>query len=244
MAMAGRRHALFEVGPCSGPGPRRAIRPEPGSYRRPAGNPWARRPATGSERPRPRGRTDAKADALAALAAVAAPVDKLRVTADAPAWFHPGRSGALRLGAVALAHFGELHPRVLETFDASGPMAAFETFPDAAPTPRTKAGGKLRPALSRSAFQPVERDFAFVVSEEVDADSVLRAVLGADKKLIADAAVFDVYRGKGIAEGSKSLAVAVTLQPHDATLTDADLEAASTRIVAAAVKATGAVLRG
>ena len=96
-------------------------------------------------------------------------------------------------------------------------MAAFEAFPGAAPTPRAKAGGKLRPALSRSAFQPVERDFAFVVAEDVDANSVLRAVRGADKALIADAAVFDVYRGKGIAEGSKSLAVAVTLQPHDAT---------------------------
>ena len=119
-----------------------------------------------------------------------------------------------------------------------------EAFPDAAPTPRAKAGGKLRPALIRSAFQPVERDFAFVVAEDVDADSVLRAVRSADKALIADATVFDVYRGKGIAEGSKSLAVAVTLQPQDATLTDADLEAASTRIVAAVTKATGAVLRG
>ena len=234
--------ALFEVGPVFRPSAA-AIEPD-GQLQAAGGIRWGTTPRHWSERPRPVDALDAKADALAALAAVAAPVDKLRVTADAPAWFHPGRSGVLRLGAVALAHFGELHPRVLEAFDASGPMAAFEAFPDAAPTPRAKAGGKLRPALNRSAFQPVERDFAFVVSEEVDADSVLRAVLGADKKLIADAAVFDVYRGKGIEPGSKSLAVAVTLQPQDATLTDTDLEAASTRIVTAVAKATGAVLRG
>ncbi len=234
--------ALFEVGPVFRP-EAAAVAPD-GQLQAAGGIRWGTTPRHWSERPRPVDALDAKADALAALAAVAAPVDKLRVTADAPAWFHPGRSGALRLGAVALAHFGELHPRVLEAFDASGPMAAFEAFPDAAPAPRAKAGGKLRPALARSAFQPVERDFAFVVSEEVDAGSVLRAVLGADRKLIADAAVFDVYRGKGIESGAKSLAVSVTLQPQDATLTDADLEAASARIVAAVTKATGAVLRG
>ena len=234
--------ALFEVGPVFRPGAA-AIEPD-GQLQTAGGIRWGTTPRHWSERSRPVDALDAKADALAALAALAAPVDKLRVTADAPPWFHPGRSGEFRLGAVALAHFGELHPRVLEAFDASGPIAAFEVFPDAAPSPRAKAGGKLRPALSRSTFQPVERDFAFVVAEDVDADHVLRAVRSTDKALIADAAVFDVYRGKGIAEGSKSLAVAVTLQPQDATLTDADLEAASTRIVAAVTKATGAVLRG
>ena len=220
-----------------------AIEPE-GQRQAAGGIRWGATPRHWSERPRPVDALDAKADALAALAALEAPVDKLRTTADAPAWFHPGRSGALRLGAVALAFFGELHPRVLAAFDATGPLAAFEAFPDAVPVPRAKAGGKLRPALNRSAFQPVERDFAFVVAEEVEADSVLRAVRNADKALIADAAVFDVYRGKGIEPGRKSLAVAVTLQPQDATLTDADLEAASARIVAAVAKATGAVLRG
>ena len=234
--------ALFEVGPVFRP-EAAAIEPE-GQIQAAGGVRWGGTPRHWSERPRPVDALDAKADALAALAALEAPVDKLRTTADAPAWFHPGRSGALRLGAVALAWFGELHPRVLEAFDATGPLAAFEAFPDAVPVPRAKAGGKLRPALERSAFQPVERDFAFVVAEEVEADSVLRAVRNADKALIADAAVFDVYRGKGIEQGRKSLAVAVTLQPQDATLTDADLEAASTRIVAAVAKATGAVLRG
>ena len=233
--------ALFEVGPVFRPGAA-AIEPD-GQLQAASGVRWGETARHWSERARPVDALDAKADALTALKALAAPVDKLRTSADAPAWFHPGRSGALRLGAVALAWFGELHPRVLQALDASGPMAAFEAFPDAVPTPRARAGGKLRPALSRSALQPVERDFAFVVAEEVDAGSVLRAVRGADRKLVADAAVFDVYRGQGVEPGRKSLAVAVTLQPQDATLTDADLEAASARIVAAVGKATGAVLR-
>ncbi len=233
--------ALFEVGPVFRPGAA-AIEPD-GQLQAASGVRWGETARHWSERARPVDALDAKADALAALKALAAPVDKLRASADAPAWFHPGRSGALRLGAVALAWFGELHPRVLQALGASGPMAAFEAFPDAVPAPRAKAGGKLRPALARSALQPVERDFAFLVAEEVDADSVLRAVRNADKALVADAAVFDVYRGQGVEPGRKSLAVAVTLQPQDATLTDADLEAASARIVAAVGKATGAVLR-
>ncbi len=234
--------ALFEVGPVFLPG---AAAIEPDGQRQVAGGVrWGATPRHWSAPARPVDALDAKADALAALAALAAPLDKLRVTADAPAWFHPGRSGALRLGAVALAHFGELHPRVLEAFDAAAPIAVFEAFPDAAPVPKARAGGKLRPALRRSAFQPVERDFAFVVAEGVAAESVLRAVRNADKALIADAAVFDVYRGKGVEPGSKSLAIAVTLQPQQATLTDADLEAASARIVTAVAKATGGALRG
>ena len=234
--------ALFEVGPVFRP-EAAAIAPE-GQRQAAGGIRWGATPRHWSGRSRPVDALDAKADALAALEALAAPVGKLRATADAPAWFHPGRSGALRLGAVALAWFGELHPRVLAAFEATGPLAAFEAFPDAVAAPRAKAGGKLRPALHRSAFQPVERDFAFVVAEEVEAGSVLRAVRHADKALIAEAAVFDVYRGRGIEPGRKSLAVAVTLQPQDATLTDADLEAASARIVAAVSRATGAVLRG
>ncbi len=234
--------ALFEVGPVFRP-EAAAIEPD-GQLQAAGGIRWGMTPRHWRERPRPVDALDAKADALAALVTVAAPVDKLRTTADAPAWFHPGRCGSLRLGAVVLAVFGELHPRMLAAFGAAGPMAAFEVFPDAVPVPRVKASGKQRPPLRRSAFQPVERDFAFVVAEAVEADSLLRAVRNADKTLIADAAIFDVYRGQGIESGCKSLAVAVTLQPRDATLTDADLEAASARIVAAVSKATGAVLRG
>ncbi len=231
--------ALFEVGPAFRPGAA-AIEAE-GQQLAAAGVRWGETARHWATPARAVDAFDAKADALAALAAIQAPVDKLRVTADAPAWFHPGRSAALRLGRVALAHFGELHPRVLEALGPSGPAVAFEVFADAVPVPRAGAG--LRPALDRATLQPVERDFAFVVAEAVAADELLRAVRNADKALIREAALFDVYRGPGVPEGAKSLAVAVTLQPRTATLTDADLEAVARRIAAAAAKATGAVLR-
>ncbi|RMD65421.1 MAG: phenylalanine--tRNA ligase subunit beta, partial [Alphaproteobacteria bacterium] len=185
---------------------------------------------------------DAKADALAVLDACNAPGANLQVTTDAPAWYHPGRSGILRLGPNVLACFGELHPRVLEGLDLRGPVAAFEVFVTRVPMPRARAG-KARPALDLSPFQPVERDFAFIVDAAVPADKVVRAARGADKALIADVAVFDVYVGKGVPEGKKSLAIAVTLQPRDHTLSEAEIEAVSARIIAQVHKATGGTLR-
>ena len=188
---------------------------------------------------------DAKGDALAALAACNAPVDKLQVTTDAPAWYHPGRSGSLRLGPKVLAHFGELHPRVLRGFELRGPAAGFEVFLDNVPLPKAKkAGGKLRPALELAPLQAVLRDFAFVVDGDVAAEKVLRAAKGADKALITGVELFDVYAGKGIEDGKKSLAIAVTLQPTEKTMTDADIEAVAKKIVAQVNKATGGVLRG
>ena len=186
---------------------------------------------------------DVKADALAALDACGAPTGNLQVTTDAPGWYHPGRSGALRLGPKVLAWFGELHPAMLAAFGLSGPTAAFETFLDAAPMPKGRAG-KAKPALKLSTFQPVVRDFAFVVAESVSAEALLKAARQADKVLIADIAVFDRYTGTGIPPGSKSLAIAVTLQPTTATLTEAEIEAVSQKIVAAVTKATGGSLRG
>ncbi len=182
----------------------------------------------------------AKADALAALAAAGAPADNLQVSGDPPAWFHPGRSGVLRLGPTVLGHFGELHPEILAAFDLKGPVAAFETFIEAVPLPR---GGR-RPPLRLSVFQPVERDFAFVVDRGVPAETLLRAARGVDRKLVSDIRLFDVYEGKGLPEGKKSLAIAVTLQPQEATLTDAEIEVFSQRLVAAVEKATGGTLRG
>jgi phenylalanyl-tRNA synthetase beta chain len=185
---------------------------------------------------------DAKGDALAVLEACGAPVDNLQTTTDAPAWYHPGRSGVLRLGPNVLAQFGELHPRVGQGFGLRGPAAAFEVFLDRVPMPRAKESkAKAPPALS--AFQPVERDFAFVVGDDVPADKLLRAAKGADKALIAKVDLFDVYAGKGIEAGKKSLAIAVTLQPTDRTLTDAEIEAVAAKIVAAVAKATGGTLR-
>jgi len=185
---------------------------------------------------------DAKADALAALEAAGAPVQNLQVTTDAPDWYHPGRSGTLRLGPTVLAWFGETHPEVLDRLGAKGPVVQFEVFLDRVPAPKKKAG-TAKPLLRLSPFQPVERDFAFLVDAGVEADRLVKAVRGADKTLIRDVSVFDVYQGPGIEPGKKSVALAVTLQPVEKTLTDAEIEAVGQKVVAAVVKATGGSLR-
>jgi phenylalanyl-tRNA synthetase beta chain len=189
---------------------------------------------------------DAKADALAALDAAGASLAGLQTImgaeAGVPSWYHPGRAGVLKLGNQVLAAFGELHPRVLTTLDVKGPMVACEVFLERIP-PAKKKAGVARTLLKPSPFQPVERDFAFVVEEKVAAETVLRAVRNVDKQLIADVDLFDVYTGKGIGENEKSLALSVTLQPRAATLTDAEIEAVSAKIVAAVEKACGGKLR-
>jgi len=184
---------------------------------------------------------DAKADALAALAAAGAAVDNVQSASDPPPWYHPGRAGRLRLGPIELGHFGELHPDVLDFFDAKGPIAAFEVFLDAVPPPRA---GRARPPLRLTVFQPVERDFAFIVDRDLPAESLLRAARAVDRQLVTAIRLFDVYEGAGLPEGKKSLAISVTLQPQQATLTDAEIEAFSRRLVAQVAKATGGTLRG
>jgi phenylalanyl-tRNA synthetase beta chain len=183
----------------------------------------------------------AKSDALAALAAMGAPADNIQASADPPSWYHPGRAGTLRLGPIALGHFGELHPDVLDAFEVKGPVAAFEVFLDAVPLPRA---GRARPPLRLSVFQPVERDFAFIVDRDLPAETLLRAARGVDRKLVSEIRLFDVYEGKELPEGKKSLAISVVLQPQEATLTDAEIEAFSKRLVAQVEKATGGTLRG
>ncbi len=183
----------------------------------------------------------AKADALAALAAAGAAAESLQVSAEAPEWYHPGRAGALRLGPKLLGYFGEIHPGVLREMDVDGPAAGFEIFVDQVPLPKSRRG---RAPLKLSPFQPVERDFAFTVDAGLPAETLLRAARGVDKKLIAEVRLFDVYEGAGLGEGKKSLAITVVLQPEDATLTDAALEAFSQKLVAAVEKATGGTLRG
>lgn len=185
---------------------------------------------------------DAKADALAALAACGAPVANLQVTADAPGWYHPGRSGSFRLGPNVIGVFGELHPSVLEALDASGPLVAFELTLDRVPEPKAKAT-KVKPLIDLSAFQPVRRDFAFIVDRTVGAADILKAAQGVDKKLITGASVFDVYEGAGIDAAKKSVAIEVTLQPRERTLTDAEIETVAGKIVAEVSKKTGATLR-
>ncbi len=186
---------------------------------------------------------DAKADALAVLDALGAATANLRIATDAPGWFHPGRSGRLMLGPKnCLAQFGELHPKVLKALDVKGPVVAFEVFVDNIPVKERKRTSK--PALTASPFQAVERDFAFIVGQAVTAHDVMNAASGADKLLIESVSLFDVYDGPGVGDGNKSLAIAVRLQPTDRTLTDADIDAVSKKIVAAVEKATGGKLRG
>ena len=186
---------------------------------------------------------DAKADALAVLGACGAPVDKLQVAAEPPPWYHPGRAGVLRLGPkTVLAAFGELHPRILKRLDLARSTTAFEVFLDAIPRPRDK-GSKARPLLRASPFQPVERDFAFVLDAKVPAARVVRAAAAADKALVAEISVFDVYAGEGVGEGAKSVAISVTLRPTKRTLTDAEIEAVAKKIVANVAKQTGGTLR-
>lgn len=193
---------------------------------------------------RPLDAFDAKADALTALEAAGAPTANLQVDPDAaPAFYHPGRSGGLRLGPKVLAVFGELHPRALKASGLKGPAVAFEVFLDLIPQPKKKAD-KARPALVLPPFQPVRRDFAFVVDETVPAEKLLRAAKGADKALVTKVELFDLYGGEGIGPGKKSLAVTVTLQPTEKTLTDEEIAAISGKIVAQVEKATGGSLRG
>lgn len=192
---------------------------------------------------------DAKADALAALEAAGAPVANLQITTDAPAWYHPGRSGVLRLGQTVLASFGDIHPGVLRALDIDGAAVGFVVNLDNVPAPKGKKKGKAggaaaRPLLKLAALQPVHRDFAFVVEADVAVGDIVRAASGADKALIADVSVFDVYEGEHVEAGKKSVAIAVTLQPTDATLTDAEIEAVAAKITGAVEKRTGGVLRG
>jgi phenylalanyl-tRNA synthetase beta chain len=228
--------ALFEVGPL---------------YRddTPAGQALAaagvRAGHTGPKYWREKGREvdlhDVKSDALAALAAMGAPADSIQVTADPPAWYHPGRAGSLRLGPKVLGAFGELHPAVIEAFDARPPLTGFEVFLDAVPEPRAT---RAKPPLRLSVFQPIERDFAFVVDHDLPAETLLRAARGVDRKLVSEIRLFDLYEGAGLPEGKKSLAITVVLQPQERTLTDAEIEGLSQRLIAQVEKATGGQLRG
>ncbi|MDQ2953625.1 MAG: phenylalanine--tRNA ligase subunit beta [Pseudomonadota bacterium] len=186
---------------------------------------------------------DAKSDALAVLAAAGAPAQALHIAPGGPAWFHPGRSGTIQIGPqYVLGYFGELHPRALQALDAEGPLAAFEVILDQIPEPKPKAT-RMKPALDLSSFQPVERDFAFVVDRAVKAADIVRAAQNTDKKLISNVTVFDVYEGKGIAPGKKSIAIAVTLQPREKTMTDEEIEAMGQKIIAEVSKRTGGILR-
>jgi len=184
---------------------------------------------------------DVKSDALAALAAMGAPADSIQASADPPGWYHPGRAGSLRLGPKLLGAFGELHPAVIEALDARAPLAGFEVFLDAVPEPRLS---RAKPPVHLSVFQPIERDFAFVVDRGLPAETLLRAARGIDRKLVSEIRLFDVYEGAELPHGVKSLAITAVLQPQERTLTDAEIEDFSKRLIAQVEKATGGQLRG
>ena len=185
---------------------------------------------------------DAKADAIAALEACGAPGANAQISNDAPDYYHPGRSGVLRLGKNVLANFGEIHPAILEEMDIKFPVVGFEVILDN--IPQAKKKGTEKSMLHLEPLQPLTRDFAFLVDENVSAADLLRAAKGGDKKLIVDAAIFDVYQGKGVEDGKKSVALSVTIQPKEQTLTDKDLEALMQNVIESVQSNTGGVLRG
>ena len=221
--------ALFEVGP--------AFR-EAGEMQVAAGLRAGSTPRSWVVPSRPVEAIDAKADLYAALGALGVPMEALSVTADAPGFYHPGRSGVVRQGPkTILGTFGALHPAVLAAIDLGG-ACAFELFLDAIAEPKRR-----RRVPDLPTFQPVRRDFAFLVDADVTAESVLRAARGAERTLIAGVTLFDAYEGDPLPAGKKSLAIEVAFQPHERTLTEAEIEAAAAKVVAAVSKATGASLR-
>jgi len=186
---------------------------------------------------------DAKADALAVIEACGLPMGNVQIEPGAPGWYHPGRSGTIKMGPkIVLGYFGEFHPKALGALDVSGALSGFEIFVDAMPEPKKKAT-RTKPALDLSPFQAVRRDFAFVVDKTVEAGAIVRAASGADRKLIAAVNVFDVFEGASLGEGRKSIAIEVVIQPVDKTLTDEDFEALTAKIVGNVVKTTGGTLR-
>jgi phenylalanyl-tRNA synthetase beta chain len=186
---------------------------------------------------------DMKADALGVLVAAGAPPQGLQVVPGGPNWLHPGRSGTIQIGSNLLGYFGELHPRALEALDAEGPLMAFEVILERIPDAKAKPT-RAKPQLDLSAFQPVTRDFAFVVDAKVKTGDIVRTAQAADRKLITGVTVFDVYEGKGIEPGKKSVAIAVTLQPREKTMTDEEIDTIAKKIVAEVSKRTGGTLRG
>ncbi len=229
--------ALFEVGPVFHDG-------EPGDQKTQISGLLVGRngPKDVHDASRPVDLFDAKADAEAVLAAIGAPA-KVQILRDGDAWWHPGRHGKICLGPKkVLGVFGELHPRILQAMDIKGPAMAFTIWPDEVPLPRKS--GATRAALELRDLQAVERDFAFVVDDTVEALTLVNAAAGADKVLIEDVRVFDEFIGGSLGEGKKSLAITVRLQPKEATLKEKDIEAVAEKIIAKVSKATGGVLRG
>ena len=185
----------------------------------------------------------AKADLSALLDGLGQPSGRFQVAAPNQSHWHPGKAASLKLGPkVTVAHFGELHPGVLKALDVDGPVFGFELNLNALPLMKARPT-KTKPVLHRNELTPIHRDLAFIVDEKVPAADLVRHAQGADKKLISDVTVFDLYQGQGVPEGQKSIAFEVTLQPSE-KMKDDDIQAVMDRIIAAVAKGTGGVLRG
>ena len=178
---------------------------------------------------------DAKGDAMALME-----IGNLnpQLESGAPSWYHPGRSGTLKLGPMILGYFGEIHPRLLKIFDLKGPVVAFEIFLDRMPLPKRKTTTK--PLLTLSPFQAVDRDFSFVVARDVPADMLMKAARKADPALIQECTLFDVFE---LSDGQKSLGIRVHFQPKDYTLTDEEIQTLSEKIISSIIQSTGGALR-
>ncbi len=230
---------LFEVGPeyhGDGPNDQRTVATGVRSGKTGERN-WA-------QPPRNVDAFDAKADALAALEAIGAPTGNLQVfTDDIPAWYHPGRAGSLRLGPKnILAWFGEIHPGILKQLGVKGPLVGFEIYLEN--LPKAKPKKTTKPLLKISPFHTVDRDFAFVVDKTVTAEQIIRAAKGADKNLITNVSVFDLFEGASLGEDKKSIAINVTIQPMERTLKDDEIEAIAQKVIGKVVGATKGELRG
>jgi len=185
---------------------------------------------------------DVKADAIAAIAAAKGPFENPQITTDAPVYYHPGRSGTIRLGKNILAYFGELHPNVIKKFGLKTTVVAFEVYLDNIPLPRV-SHDKTKKKLELSAFQPVAKDFAFILDSSVAAASIIAAAKNADRTFIKDVRLFDVYEGENLPKGKKSVALTVVFQPTEQTFTDKDIENLMNKVIVGVSKNTGGELR-
>lgn len=187
------------------------------------------------EKKRPVDIFDAKADALSVLelANVTPQVER-----TAPVWYHPGRSATLKLGPQVLGYFGEIHPHVLKAYDVKGPVVAFEIFLDHLPLPKRK--NPARPKLILSPYQAVERDFAFIVDQDRPADDLLKATIKSEPNLIEGVTIFDVFH---LSDNKKSVGIRVRFQPKERTLSEAEIQTISQKIITTVSQNTGGVLR-
>lgn len=185
---------------------------------------------------------DVKADVLAIIAAAQGPYENAQVTADAPEYYHPGRSGAIRLGKNVLAYFGELHPAVSKKLDLKGRVMAFEVYLDNIPLPRNSRD-KTKKKLELSPLQPIDKDLAFVVDKEVSAANIMAAAKNADRDFISSVRIFDIYEGDKLPTNKKSVAVSLTFQPKEQTFTDKDIENLMNKVIVEVGKKTGGELR-